>query len=516
MKGPVRYSVVPSKEGLPTLLCHLPGGEEVYLHSRVQPEKEGSLFEDRFQPDTYDTLIVLGSGLGYHLLPLQRLGARYAKVLVVEYLPSIDREISRVHLLDFLTSMENLSFLSGLNPDEAAGRLSQLIDLNESKGVQVIEHPASMRAFPEYYDAVKRSIEAILSKQAGDLATRRAFGPRYLRNCMANLLSFPRLYPVRSFTGSLTGHPALVISSGPSLDAHLEKIRDIQEKIIVIAVDSALPVLSAAHITCDFLVSIDPQPFIGEHFLNGHNAFTVPVYSLSAHPVPVARRPGLISLNTHPIAQLIDEISPGAVGSIDSRTGTVAGDAIGLAHLLGLGPLCLLGFDFSFPAYRIYARGTAYQRRYARYAHTRTDPVETWNLRYIMKSSGGFRAGKFYSRKSFMQYKHSLESFIRSHPAPGYFTASRFVAMESAEYTDLEGFLKRSCSVSIDKRGIIASALSQSPKAADCSRLQDIVAALRNDPLRRQLVKASLGHGLDGAAYVRAEEKIASFLSRFA
>ena len=124
MKSPVRYSAVPSKEGLPTLLCHLPGGQEVYLHSRVRPEREGSIFEDRFQPDTYDTLIVLGAGLGYHLLPLQRLGARYAKVLVVEYLPSIDREISRVHLLDFLTSMENLSFLSGLNPDEAAGRLS--------------------------------------------------------------------------------------------------------------------------------------------------------------------------------------------------------------------------------------------------------------------------------------------------------------------------------------------------------------------------------------------------------
>ncbi len=130
-------------------------------------------------------------------------------------------------------------------------------------------------------------------------------------------------------------------------------------------------------------------------------------FSLTAYPLPVGRH-GDSVLQYTSFSQLIEELHPGAVGS-SIPTGTVAGDAILLAVRLGLRPIALAGFDFCFGDHAIYARNTAYQRRYALFFQDRFGPIEMRNLAYIMKSSGGHLVDGRFSRRSFGSYRESIE-----------------------------------------------------------------------------------------------------------
>ena len=72
----MQYKIEKSKQGAPTLAVTGDDGRTVYVHSKYDPLKEAQSLADKFNPDKYDALIVLGAGLGYHLIPLRELAGK--------------------------------------------------------------------------------------------------------------------------------------------------------------------------------------------------------------------------------------------------------------------------------------------------------------------------------------------------------------------------------------------------------------------------------------------------------
>jgi hypothetical protein len=514
MESQAGYIIEQSSEGAPTLAFVDNGGRKIYLHSRIRPSLEAESLRDRFKPESFDTLVVLGAGLGYHLAPLRDLHARYSRILVIDIFAGLEGEIAKLPASEFLLHCENLDFITGKNAAELGDILSEALNIDSMKGIQVLEHPASVRAFSEYYAAVKAAVSAILERQAGNLATRRAFAMRYLRNGLINLRGLSGFRPVAPLFGALAGHPAVVVTSGPSLDGLQDALSHYRERLFIIAVDSALAALARRSIAPDFLVSIDPQPFIYEHFAVGVPKDTLPVYTLTSHPFPAERFPGLLSLNSHPLSQLLDELRPGAFGSVDSKTGTVTGDALCLAHALGCNPIGLAGSDFCFRRFSIYARGTAYQHRYARFFQSRVNPVETQNLRYIMKSSRSFRHHGAFSRRSFIQYKESLERLVARQEMKALINlSSGGIVMEGVPNLGSDEFFSRYCRATLPKSELKRSILSPSPMPDFAFSGGTVLDALRDGRVRARVLEASLGK-IHDAGFDRAEEKMLSFLSR--
>jgi len=412
------YRITQTRSGHPTLLVSREG-KEIPLHSSVDPLREAESMRDRFDPGRYDTLVVLGTGLAYHLLPLESMLDAYTSVFLIDILDGI-RETVAEGAAAFLSRNHRVRFLTGLAPEEVAAELSSALDLGSTRGISVLEHPASMRIFPEYYLAVKKQIESVINKKAGNEATRKAFGVKYFRNILSNCAMAGEFMPVAGLFGRFKGCTAIIATSGPSLDRCLGIIREQQTGCCIIAADSALPVLERSGIRPDFTVSIDPQPYIYEHLMLSEPGRTVPVLSISASSRAfewacrnAGKKDGMrfLSLNSHPLSQVIASLG-GDFGSIESGTGNVAGDAVRMAILMGFDRIALAGFDFSFPRYAIYARGTAYQRRYGVYFQDRFSTVETRNAAYIFASSGGLKQQGLYTRKSFVQYRESLETLI--------------------------------------------------------------------------------------------------------
>lgn len=408
----IDYRIETSRSKNSIVVVDFNNGSSVPLNSRLDPVKEGGKTSYELDPQKYSLLIVLGCSMGYNLISVKDILPKYKSVVIIDILEGIENEISGNTLTSFLTGGENIRFYSGKDIVSIENDLKSEIDFNTITGVQVIEHGTSMRVFNEYYSSVKVIVKRLINRKARNSSTVKAFGKIFLRNAINNIGNFDTVYPVSRLRKRFKGADAIIVSSAPSIEEYMDRINMLSGLCYIIAVDSALPILSQKGINVDFVISIDPQPRIFEHFSGEERGERAFVFSLVSSPELVRRYGGYISLNSHPVAQVIDEIYPGVVGSVDSGTGSVAGDALNFACYAGFSRIAIMGFDFSFSSYNIYARGTAYQKRYSAIFNNRFHTPETFNADYIFKSSNAFMQHGKYTRKSFIGYRDSLEQFI--------------------------------------------------------------------------------------------------------
>ena len=487
----ITYSIEKSRSGQDTMRVSA-GGREIYLHSRVNPERESELLAGRLDPGRWDVLIVLGCGLGYHLAPLEEMLNRFSDVFVIDVLPKIADVIRGNGPASFLAASPKVTILAGKSAAEITGFLNARIDMDRIKGISVLEHPASVRAFGEYYDGVRSAVDGVIQVKAGNKATREAFGARYVANILRNFTLLEGARPVSGLFGVFRGHPAVLAVSGPSLDADLALMKKEQRRFFVVAVDSALPALLGSGIAPDLVVTVDPQPYVREHFIGCDTGGAPVVCSISSHPSVMALRHRFVSLSTHPFAQLADEVYGGAIGTVDSATGSVAGDAIRLCHACGFTGIGVTGLDFSFSGYAIYARGTAYQKRYASFFQDRFTTVEGLNCRYIFSSSGGLRSGNKYTRRSFLQYRHTLGEWIINSGMTVNLLNDRGLAPAGCETLAFESFIAKFCPGEIPKESMISEAVASAP-TIDPGPLAAALAGIRQEKLFEELLDASLG-----------------------
>ncbi len=493
---------IKAKSGHATLVV-TSHGRETPLHSKVRPEKESELFAGRFDPVRYDVLISLGVGLGYHLLPLLGCLNRYTTIILIDRLGGIDTDIAGNRLTSFLASSDRISLVLGKSAEEVTELLSGMIDINGIRGITVLEHPGSMRIFGDYYIGIKKYLEKLIDKMAGNRATQKAFGPLYLRNILKNACLLDRVRPVRDLFGSLKRFPALIIASGPCLEREIPEIERFQDRFFIIAADSAVPVLYKTGISPDFVISIDPQPYVYEHFIGWEPGRTTTLFSLSSDHSAVKRFGVYLFLNSHPLCQFASGAYDDAIGSVDSATGSVAGDAMEFCRKCGLGPIGVAGLDFSFSGYKIYSRGTAYQMRYSLYFQDRVSTVEGFNCRYILEASGGVTLLGRHTRRSFIQYRRSIEDLVASWDAPGVYSLSDCgLPLSGVPTLGIERFVKEWCGPALDKRGI-AAAIHSASRLLSAEPLISGLNGILHDTLFDEIIDASLG----GHAHVNVKKK---------
>ncbi len=404
----IEYYLELTKEQYHTLRVKGEDGTVRYLHSKYHPTKESAYLKDIVNPLKYDTCIILGTGLGYHLAYLYEIIDSFTQIICIDihnYLSECEVAIPH-NIKSFLQHPKVHTII--VDPHNTS-LLFTMVQLQYTKGVQVIEHPASINAFPNYFTTIKQTLQNIIEKSISNELTVSFFAYRYLKNALCNLIRLPVCYPVVQFKNIHYNEPCIIVAPGPSLDAIAEYIRTSYDTTYIIAVDSAVKPLLQHQIIPDYSISIDPQPIVHAHTFGTHVQSRI-ITTLTAHPLTFAS-PAILSLNTHPVCQLIEELSPGAIGSIDSKTGTVLGDAIQFALLAGFNPIIIAGADFSFPQLTTYARHTEYHFRYA-LAHNRMSPLETQSVNYIFKSSKRTNVNTQYTRKVFMNYHTAIDALL--------------------------------------------------------------------------------------------------------
>jgi len=147
--------------------------------------------------------------------------------------------------------------------------------------------------------------------------------------------------------------PAITVGAGPSLDKNIELLKDVGQKVIIIASDSVLRKLFDMGIKPHFVCCID---FLEDNYKNKFEGIDIPselslVYNQTCHwKIPLVfdeSRRFVVQIGSK-ISQWISKIFAGPMGSVDAGQ-TVTHMAFNLANYMGCNPICLIGQDLSFP-----------------------------------------------------------------------------------------------------------------------------------------------------------------------
>lgn len=147
--------LVECKNGSLSLKVTDPRGQTRALHSLYDPEKEACAVVAGLSCEHQGIIVVLGLGLGYHVLELAR---KYpdADLIVVEALPEIHEMAQACGKLKDLSP--RLQFIVGASPAEALRQITRhQIDAG-MKSISVFPFSSALTAFADYYEPIQKTL----------------------------------------------------------------------------------------------------------------------------------------------------------------------------------------------------------------------------------------------------------------------------------------------------------------------------------------------------------------------
>lgn len=224
--------------------------ENHFLHSNYAPLKEAERFIDNLQlPYTPELIIVTEPALSYITLFLKK---RFpdVKIGVIRYCNCFDK-----YNKDF-----DLVFNYFEHPDFEAYLENTLNEEVLLKSFFLPWGPSS-QAFAETDKIVWKSIKAAMERAKTLLITRQYFEKKWFINS-CNFVRYSRNYI--NFKNPIN-KDLVIISSGPSLNAFIDIIKNNQKKFFIICLSSAISVCIKKGIIPDLCMSSDGGYWASEH-----------------------------------------------------------------------------------------------------------------------------------------------------------------------------------------------------------------------------------------------------------
>jgi len=211
-------------------------------------------------------LVYLGIGLGYHLIPLaESLGGRtpLQKALVVEKdLACFRRALEVTDLRELLRSPE-VEFIVGVPEEELFIRIHKTLHealLLNIKAMKFVPLPAAISLDQPYYQRVHKTLSDVatswLTNRGADPFDTLAGYENFLKNAK-EILKGPILSDVK---GLFPNRPAIIVSSGPSLNKNVHLLKMITNRAVILCVDASWKILEKEGIAPHFVVSVERTP----------------------------------------------------------------------------------------------------------------------------------------------------------------------------------------------------------------------------------------------------------------
>ncbi len=348
-----------------------------YLHARREPSRRP---RRTFTPDwvrDHPIVVFFGFGLGYEVEAF--LAEPEAEVaVVVEPDAGLFRTALERRDLTAVLDSPKAVFLVDAEPDA----LAMVLRRYERRAPERSVLNASVLHHREYFDRVDAVMEAAVSRARINANTLKRFGRLWVRNLIRNVSVLERAPGVRELTERFAGLPALLCAAGPSLDLALPRIKELAERLLIVAVDTAVPALVQHGVEPDFAVVVDPQYWNTRHLDRLAPQSTILISEASAHPrvFEVLDNPTYLCSSIFPLGSLLEE-TVGEKGKLGTG-GSVSTTAWDFVRILGADPIYCIGLDLGFPQRRTHVHGSFFEERSHILAH-RLRPVEQHSFEYL-------------------------------------------------------------------------------------------------------------------------------------
>ncbi|MFW6329533.1 MAG: motility associated factor glycosyltransferase family protein [Alkalispirochaetaceae bacterium] len=352
----------------------------VFLHSSVDPRKEARRMagrsRERAPEELRDATVLLGLGLGYHLEALLESGRE--PIIVVEPDPSV--LVTAMHYRDLRPALGEARTTLSVGRD--ASGLIDLLNALEIRYPVTLSSPAVRNVNERYYREVEEALLAFRQRNEINANTLSRFGKLWVRNLLVNLRLLASSPGLGVLENAFEGIPALLLAAGPTFDELAPYLGSLRERCLLVAVDTALPLLHRLGVEPDISVVVDPQYWNSRHLDQLLVTAGLAVAEPSTHPRVLRhlRLPTLFGGSLFPLGRFVESMLPNRMRL--GAGGSVATSAWDVARIAGAREIYTIGLDLGFPGLKTHAEGSFFEER-GHILSDRLSGIEEYTYRYL-------------------------------------------------------------------------------------------------------------------------------------
>ena len=428
-------------------------GKSIFLHSAYNPEKEANALINEIKKETekdLDLVFIFGIGAGYLINAFKKLNINIA---VIE--PSIkffNLLIDNFKLDKILE--DNITFFIGGDDIED---IEKFISIANTKKVKFFITRSYATLFNEEALFYQSKVLSIVDKKIININTISRFDKLWAYNIASNVAKISTHYGVNKFFDKYKNIPAVIVSAGPSLEKNIRKLKEIKNKALIIAVDTAMKPLFSHNISPHFIITIDPQKKNSKYFRNVNFKESVLIAESSVDKEAIDSFNGAVYFinSIFPLAKYFME-ELGDRGDITTG-GSVSTAAYDFAIRIGANPIIMVGLDLSFPNYQTHIKGSYHEENF----FTEIYKLDSYDSRiYKVLIAGNLREEKnIYNEKvwtdsRFDMYKNWYEEQCEKNNKIKFYNATEGgIIINGMENIRLEELIKKfnDIEINIDK-----------------------------------------------------------------
>ncbi len=328
----------------------------VYMHSRYNQEREMSFLLNKIKADV-ETIVLFGFGNAKIINEIAIRFPALRQLIVVDPNPEpVLCYLQQRNINDIYKCFRNISFVVNKTVEEAENQLSQMIDGHNR--ITVLAHLTYQFIYPDYYHALWRKVYDIVRFKAVNTITAEAFREKWVVNFWQNLKY--DAYDIGVFAQMCKGVPAILVSGGPSLAKNIHLLEKARSRAVLVAVGSAMTILSSHDIVPHLRVAIDPHEANRKIFAKVDTAQCPLVYSNRLfHGILPHYNAARINISLGDVDVLESYIFDKAnIPRLSVRSGfSVANSALDMLIKLGCSPIIFVGQDLCYTGGRLHANG---------------------------------------------------------------------------------------------------------------------------------------------------------------
>ncbi len=442
---PPRVEIQLAKSNMPTLVYRTQQGDRL-LHSRYDPIKEALNLATGLAGN-WDHLVLMGMGLGYHILSLLDNKKPRQRVLVYEPDPAIFT--ASLHLFDWgrlISTRDDLFLAVGPEARRLTEEVQRFFSLTTYEKLQVAHFPAEKLLFDELFKKAETSIDSQIRTLFYDFKTRLAEGGMVSQNILRNLPHILKTRPVRLLENRFKGRPGIIVSAGPSLDDNIALLRRVKDRALILAVDTALKPLLARGIQPHFTVTADPSHKNYRHLLGTEGRTLHYLLAESAVSTRIFQdfREQIFTVSLgKPLLNFI-ESATGPIGELDAW-GSVISLTLSFAVYIGLEPLTFIGQDFAYTHMRNHCRHSSWEESLL-FENPSLESVQRFERQSIsgqMVEKTDLFGRPVYTSDRLALYKDYLVRMLEAYPDHRIFNSSEGGILKEIPFLPLDEFLRR-------------------------------------------------------------------------
>lgn len=329
---------------------------EWLMQSYYSAEDAAKVWAGQYLDIVTDNTVFLIMGIGDGKA-IQKLLERNDENIIIVYEPCAEifwKQFGKEMLAELLESGRVFLTVNGINEALLIPYLETFVDYTNFQLMQIGILPNYDRVFETEYHWMMEQYLYVMKKIIMSRNTEICFNKEMVKNQMALSEDVINHYSVGQLDDivkkkNLSGMPAVLVSAGPSLDKNIDQLREIQDCVFILAVDTALNTVLNHEIIPDMTISIDGHKPV-ELFKNPKTK-EIPI-ALSSRSnkeiIPFISQKRFYELSSKELlAKLFHNIGKEVVEL--PTGGSVANNACALLQRMGFQIIIFMGQDLAYP-----------------------------------------------------------------------------------------------------------------------------------------------------------------------